>query len=668
MDTGTKIPSGAGDPEGVEPSMEELRSFWDVPSRIALVIGADHRVRRANEGAVRAANRDPADIVGRTIKELMPFSRDVIEAIVDRVIASGAPASGTISAIDFAEMTLDVFPIAVRSEDPRALLIATDPRHIPFDEPDGANATRTSYFDYLQRLACVSSADSAALIEETLRYIVQTYRLKRAYVRLLTDDEAWFRTEYEYYPPEIGPVSPREITVTSIAWANERFLRGESIVLSSPDDLPSDDQDFRAALERVNVRATISVPVLDGPRLFGYVAYPAEEGRSWSTLDVNRLRLLGEVIAAVLVRNRAERDLQDRFRFEEQLAAATMRVVGIEPEAVDAELERTLAAVGASCNFDRALISRLNDAGDTVSITHEWCAPGVPSIRARFQGKRLDELSSFARRALAGEDVVGREEDAAPGSELAQLLRALQIHGIVISPLHIEGRVGGLFTVQTCGHHRFDPPAYVARVRLTADVIAAAHSERAARERARRIDAEKQRAFEAVSREKQTLERERDYLREERGSREIVGESPAIQRALDLLIAVASTTSSVLLLGESGVGKEVFAAAVHTRSARSRGPFVKVNCASVPSTLFESEFFGHAKGSFTGAIKDRAGRFGSPTGALSSSTRSARSRSTSRRSSSACSRRARSSASARIRRARSTSGSSPRPTAISAKR
>jgi PAS domain S-box-containing protein len=125
----------------------------------------------------------------------------------------------------------------------------------------------------------------------------------------------------------------------------------------------------------------------------------------------------------------------------------------------------------------------------------------------------------------------------------------------------------------------------------------------------KRIEAEKQQAFDAALREKHRLERERDYLREERGAAEILGESPAIRGAIELAVAVAGTTSSVLLLGESGVGKEVFAAAVHARSRRRDGPFVKVNCASVPATLFESEFFGHARGSFTGAVKDRAGRF-----------------------------------------------------------
>ncbi|MEM6511383.1 MAG: sigma 54-interacting transcriptional regulator [Pseudomonadota bacterium] len=109
------------------------------------------------------------------------------------------------------------------------------------------------------------------------------------------------------------------------------------------------------------------------------------------------------------------------------------------------------------------------------------------------------------------------------------------------------------------------------------------------------------------------LERERDYLREEVNDAlrfgSIVGTSPSLLRTLQRVDAVSQTPASVLLLGESGVGKELIAREIHSRSARGDGPLVKVNCASIPKELFESEFFGHVKGAFTGAHRDRVGRF-----------------------------------------------------------
>jgi transcriptional regulator with GAF, ATPase, and Fis domain len=82
-----------------------------------------------------------------------------------------------------------------------------------------------------------------------------------------------------------------------------------------------------------------------------------------------------------------------------------------------------------------------------------------------------------------------------------------------------------------------------------------------------------------------------------------------LQGVLDSIAMVAETDANVLVLGETGTGKELIARALHARSARRDKPLIKVNCASVPRELFESEFFGHVRGAFTGAVKDRQGRF-----------------------------------------------------------
>jgi transcriptional regulator with GAF, ATPase, and Fis domain len=112
---------------------------------------------------------------------------------------------------------------------------------------------------------------------------------------------------------------------------------------------------------------------------------------------------------------------------------------------------------------------------------------------------------------------------------------------------------------------------------------------------------------------REELQRERDYLREEvnvsMNFGRIIGKSRALKQMLTQIEAVAETPANVLVLGESGVGKELVARAIHARSARADAPLVKVNCASIPKELFESEFFGHVKGAFTGAHRDRVGRF-----------------------------------------------------------
>ena len=107
-----------------------------------------------------------------------------------------------------------------------------------------------------------------------------------------------------------------------------------------------------------------------------------------------------------------------------------------------------------------------------------------------------------------------------------------------------------------------------------------------------------------------SLVQETKVLRKKVGSKnQMIGESPAIMHVRAIIDKVAPTEARVLITGSNGTGKEVVAHLIHENSARANGPMVEVNCAAIPSELIESELFGHMKGSFTGAVKDRAGKF-----------------------------------------------------------
>ena len=120
-------------------------------------------------------------------------------------------------------------------------------------------------------------------------------------------------------------------------------------------------------------------------------------------------------------------------------------------------------------------------------------------------------------------------------------------------------------------------------------------------------------ALAEVDRLRERLELENAYLQEEirieTNPRGIIGQSEAIQKTLRQVKLVAPTTAAVMITGESGTGKELIARAIHEASARSDRPLIRVNCAAIPRELFESEFFGHVRGAFTGALRDRIGRF-----------------------------------------------------------
>jgi transcriptional regulator with GAF, ATPase, and Fis domain len=143
------------------------------------------------------------------------------------------------------------------------------------------------------------------------------------------------------------------------------------------------------------------------------------------------------------------------------------------------------------------------------------------------------------------------------------------------------------------------PPAVVADLQLAADLLAIALQR-----------AEQMRELASLRAESRSAgSRGADEIGDADDFEDIVGDSPALRIALGRLLEVASTDASVVILGETGTGKELFARALHNRSSRRGRPFVRVNCAALPPTLIESELFGHERGAFTGAVSMRQGRF-----------------------------------------------------------
>ncbi|QEL16630.1 sigma-54-dependent Fis family transcriptional regulator [Limnoglobus roseus] len=184
----------------------------------------------------------------------------------------------------------------------------------------------------------------------------------------------------------------------------------------------------------------------------------------------------------------------------------------------------------------------------------------------------------------------------APWVADADWVRREGITGFGGQPLVHQGRVLGVLAAFTRGP--LDEGA-IGWLRMVANHAAAAIATA--------------RAFEEVEALRRRLELETEYLRGEvraaHADGRFVGRSPALAAVLRHVDLVAPTDAAVLVTGESGTGKELVARELHARSRRAGRPLIKVNCAAVPRDLYESEFFGHARGAFTGAARDRVGRF-----------------------------------------------------------
>ena len=234
-----------------------------------------------------------------------------------------------------------------------------------------------------------------------------------------------------------------------------------------------------------------------------------------------------------------------------------------------------------------AMLHTVNSNGNIVTVTDHWLQK-LGYTREEVVGRPITDFFSASDRKLY---VKGR---------LAELIGAGEFNNIERQMLTKDGKV--LDLIVSAISHR-DESGEVDRMLVASKDV----TER------RRAESELRRTLAENARLREELERERDYLREEvnvaMNFGRIVGTSPALRRMMKRVEAVAETPASVLVQGESGVGKELVAHAIHVQSPRASGPLVKVNCASIPKELFESEFFGHVKGAFTGAHRDRIGRF-----------------------------------------------------------
>jgi transcriptional regulator with GAF, ATPase, and Fis domain len=206
-------------------------------------------------------------------------------------------------------------------------------------------------------------------------------------------------------------------------------------------------------------------------------------------------------------------------------------------------------------------------------------------------------VGKVGRVGASGEAIVVKDFAGDPSFMVRyQWAAHQQIRGLDVQPIKCGDEMLGVIAVFTSIPTPDEGPAWL---RIFADEIAGAI-----------INA---RAFEEIERLRSQLELQNIYLQEEvreaKAFGGIIGQHILMQRLLRQIEMVAPTDATVLILGESGTGKELVARELHRRSSRSQQPLIRVNCASVPRELYESEFFGHIKGAFTGAIKDRAGRF-----------------------------------------------------------
>ena len=303
----------------------------------------------------------------------------------------------------------------------------------------------------------------------------------------------------------------------------------------------------------------------------------------------------------------------DRSRQTERLVAElSSELCATDPDDLDALMETILPRLAEAARADS--VSLIADGvGDTERRTYRYTsAMDVADAEASTAapGRSLWEYLDVDAEPLLLERIPADLPQEALTPELLEHLRREPVEAAAIIPVSIANDRTCVLALEN-REHRTWPAPFVTQLRLCAEVIAAGFYRRRQAASLRALQRELERS---VSREnEETPARHSAFGRASAHSidrfNEIVGESRALRAALRQVQEVAATRTTVLLRGETGSGKELFARAIHLRSPRRANAFVVVNCAALPPSLIESELFGHTRGAFTGAVTTRQGRF-----------------------------------------------------------
>ena len=295
--------------------------------------------------------------------------------------------------------------------------------------------------------------------------------------------------------------------------------------------------------------------------------------------------------------------LEDALEFERAIATLATGFINVPGERVDEAIREGLGRACDLVHVDRALLVRLGPEGvvrSRVVFTGPELEPVDEEIVVR------DRFPWTFERLLSGDIVSFATLEEVQDDVDRTSLALAGIQSAVGLPLLIDDRVTAFIGFATVGTTRSWSAEVMRRLTVIAGLFANAVGPV-------QRDEALQAAMEESQHIKNRLQIENVVLRSEARDRlapaEIVGRSAELKQVLAQAEQVASTDSTVLLLGETGTGKELFASHIHSLSGRRGRPMVRVNCAAIPATLIESELFGREKGAFTGALARQVGRF-----------------------------------------------------------
>jgi len=332
-------------------------------------------------------------------------------------------------------------------------------------------------------------------------------------------------------------------------------------------------------------------------------------GKNDSVIDVSinasairdgkgQIRMAGLILRDITESKRTSAELRRRADNQVLLVELSTALLRTRPEEISNRLSNDLETVGARYDVDSISMWWFAENRVNLNCTHRW--ERVPSSTLPTQ-QNIDDYPWYMDCLRTGQPLVVNDVDEMPAEAAVEqtALRHFGSKSVLAIPFMVDERLEGISFYSMRRERRPWSDQNIAEFKLISQNLANAYA--------------RCQATEEIEQLKNKLLAENIYLREEvraaHSFSEIIGDDAELRRCLQAVEKVAPTEVTVLILGETGTGKELIARALHNLSDRRDGPMVSVNCPALPADLIESELFGHEKGAFTGAQSQRKGRF-----------------------------------------------------------
>ena len=462
--------------------------------------------------------------------------------------------------------------------------------------------------DLSARLVSISPAEVDFEINRGFKEILEFFHVERCgLLQIFPDKASWQLTHAAVAegvpPPPLGVEFPASL----FPYTYDELLHKQEVhSFSKLDDLPAEANVDKQTNIEWGIRSGLYIPIImEGPAVHTMAIDSVKREHVWPQEFIPRLRLLGEIFVNALERRQARLEISERLRFEGLISDLSAGFVNLSPDKVGNEINRGLRFITEFFDADRCTIGFFSEDRTRLARVFEYISEGAEPAPESIS---KEQMPWYLQQLIQGNPVVfSRVEDLPPEAEKERRICLLKSMKSVLSvPMAGGGGTLGSCALVATRAERLWPEELVQRFRLLTEVFGNALQRKKTEEQLRENLRE-------IQNLKLRLENENIYLQEEIKllveHTEIVGQSSPVKEMLAQAEQVAPTESTVLILGETGTGKELLARAIHRMSSRKDRPLITVNCASLPPTLIESELFGRERGAYTGALTRMVGRF-----------------------------------------------------------